>query len=228
MDHVSIFFERAGNIVCEYGSFEETLAMVHKTSFLMGLIFFAISIFYKDITLWVTTKALLAFQFIIWCFQVVVNDVREDFWCRGQYSYAIPNMEIFYVWFIGWVLVCFYFVWKWSLGWFRWLLLIIWFILTPTILVWTDHLAWWEVLLSVGLAVIAGSVYVYIFKTRICTIMPTLLNMWPVTIFGLKDIFDCMNEREKSKFLRLVKLEKDLRKGRSGRKKSRVFGEWGY
>ena len=236
MNYVSLAFEKTGDMICEYGSFGQTLSMAHKTSLLMGIVLFAISIVYKDITLWIVTKGLLVFEFIIWCVQVIVDDIREDPWCHGQRYYAVPNMEIFYVWCLGWILVCFYFIWKWKFGWVNWVLLIIWFILPPAILIWTDNLAFWEVLISIGSAILAGSLFVFGFKNRICPMLPNIITTWPATMFGLKDISGCMSKREQIKYAKLVKIKSYLRgiekekkrKEKKRRNKSKVFGEWGY
>lgn len=227
MEAIFYFVERSQTAVCVYGQFGEYLSLAHKISLLMGWVLFGVGMVYKSIVLAIALKGLLLMQFPVWILQVLVADLREDYWCRGQMIYAFPNMEIFYVWSLGWFFVAFYWSWGWPVSWFRWSLLLLWFGLPVGILVWIDHLRWWEALVSILLGVVGSSLFVYRFKEDICPILPDILSEPLIVWCGYKDIDRCLNQRQRERLEVLVEEKQKLEKwhGRhSGRCCGSCFG----
>lgn len=198
---------RSHGMVCEYGNFGQYLSLAHKSSLLMGWVLFGVSFVYKDIALWLVMKTLLILQFVVWVFQIFFQDLRHDPWCHDQIVYALPNMEITYVWALGTIFIFHYWMWKWRISWFCWVLVLTWLLGPVGVIIWTDHLVWWEILVSIGFAILFSIVYVFVFRDHICPILPHLLTTWPISWLGYKDIGGCLNKRQKRKLEYLTRVK---------------------
>lgn len=200
--------ENVGSILCQYGDFGQYLSMAHKSSLFMGWILFSVSLIYKDVTLWILTKSLLILQFLVWTGQLLFQDLRYDPWCRNQIVYAFPNMEIIYTWALGFVFILHNWVWKFKISYFRWFILSVWMIGPVSIIVITDHLIWWEILISITLGIFYSIVYIFVFKNHICPLLPYILTTWPVKWLGIKDLGECLNKYQRRKLHNLERVKK--------------------
>lgn len=207
MESIYYLMERSTTVVCEYGRFGKYLSMAHQTSLFMGWVLFGAGFVYKSISLAFLSKALLVLQFPIWILQIILMDLREDYWCRGQMIYAFPNMEIFYIWTLGWSFIAFSWLWSWRIGVFKLILLVSWLGIPMSILIWADHLRWWEAFVSVLLGIIAGSFFAFKFKKDICPVLPDILSDPLIVWLGYKDISGCLSQRQKKKLEELTLLK---------------------
>jgi len=207
MEVVFYMMEKSHGVVCEYGQFGQYLSLAHRTSLFMGWLLFGVGMVYKSIVLAFVSKALLISQFPIWILQVVFLDMREDYWCRGQMIYAFPNMEIFYVWSLGWFFLAFFWHWGWKISWSKWMLLIAWLGLPVTILIWADRLSFLEALFSILLAIVSSSIFVLRFKEDICPVLPDILSEPAIVWLGYKDASGCLNQNQRERLEELIELK---------------------
>lgn len=218
MEGVHHLVEKSTNLVCEYGSYGEYLAMAHRTSLFMGWILLGVGMVYKSIELAFVSKVLLISQFPVWILQIVFLEIREDFWCHGKMIYTFPSMEIFYIWTLGWSFLAFSWTWGWKISVFRWALLISWLGIPMGILIWVDHLRWWEALVSVGLGIVVSSFSTFKFKEDICPVLPDILSEPLIVWFGYKDASGCLTTKQTKRLEELTLLKSRTWHGQRSRR----------
>ena len=121
--------------------------------------------------------------------------------------YVFPNMEIFYIWTLGWIVIFIFWTWGWTLNWFKKGILASWLGIPVGILIWSDHLKWWEALVPIFLAIVSSNFFVFRFKEDICPILPNILSEPLIVWFGYKDLNGFLNTKQREELEELVQLK---------------------
>lgn len=128
-----------------------------------------------------------AFQLLLWSIQLALRIDRPDPICQEYHTYSFPSIESFYIAALVTFLIGYSVFWNVRQKWSLWLTVFIFFIVPPTVLVFFSFNVWYEVVISLGIGVIATFLFIIFLYVYIQENSPYYLNIFPLNWIGYKD-----------------------------------------
>lgn len=141
----------------------------------------------KQFFLVVYSFYLFFWQFMLYVLQQAVRIARPDPFCPAMLTYGFPSLPAYYVAALGTLAVVLPLLLGQYYGWMSWLMLVCWWFVPPAVLVWFTFNTWQEVLLSMGIGVLATVIYVLAALWIVRPFVPYVINSPPWSWFNLID-----------------------------------------
>ena len=130
---------------------------------------------------------LWAWQFALWVFAVFFESMRPDPYCPEVLVAMFPSQTAFYLTAVTTVGIAYSFVWNIPISWVYWLIALGIYATAPFLLSWMLNNFLAEVLVSMGLGIVAAVAYVIAFRFYIVDELPFIMNQRPWTWFACRD-----------------------------------------
>ena len=145
------------------------------------------SLFKPEVTFLFLGLYLHAWQLGLWSIQLYIHQDRPNPICQEYHSYAFPSIEAFYVAALVVTLVGYSVVYGYRHPIGAWLLLVFAFVAPPATLVFFAYNTVAEVLVSMGIGIVAAVIFVIAVAIYIRPATPYIINSWPLTWLGYTD-----------------------------------------
>lgn len=149
---------------------------------------------------------LLVWYAALWVCQVALNDLRPDPFCPLVQWSGFPSVSTFYAASFTTFVIGTTYIYNRPFGWMWWVTLLGIFFGVPIVLAALGPSTWREIVLSLGLGVLAAIMYVAIVHYWIKPLLPWVLNSPPFTWFGCIDtwVMDDTQHQEEERIRHLV------------------------
>ncbi len=154
---------------------------------LVGLMLSMLSLVTRQMTYVMFGLYLYGSQYILWAFQANFRVDRPNPVCQEYHTYAMPSIQLYYAAaLLTFVIACSLYR-RSVLSVFSWVFLYLLGILPAALLWWVSYNTWWEILLSMGLGVMATLLFCTVAVLFIVPSMDVIRNMDIITWFGYTD-----------------------------------------
>ena len=152
-----------------------------------------------------------AFQLLLWSVQLTLKIDRPDPICQEYHTYSFPSVESFYVGALVTFIIGYSVFWQVKRPVTLWLFIFCFFVVPPTVLVFFNFNLWYEVVISLGIGVIASFLLIIFLWVYIQENSPYYLNIFPLNWLGYKDdyLFGCHYSKE------MLRIRKDIAAARA-------------
>lgn len=164
-----------------------------------------------------------AFQLVLWSVQLVLRIDRPDPICQEYHTYSFPSIESFYVAALTTFFLGYNVFWNKHQKWSVWGAVFAVFVIPPVILVFFSFNVWYEVVISLGIGVIATFLFIIFLYIYIQENSPYYLNIFPLNWIGYKDNYLYLPNNSKSKTCidsQVLKIRNDIAVARAYFKQS--------